>query len=427
MTRVLHIMPHMGGGVGRALSGLAVQTKRSDLYEHAFVCLEKPEKRQFIDMTQDVGCTVTIAPSREALIDAVETADIVQIEFWNHPFLMQVLCTIPLPAMRLIIWCHVSGLHFPVIPREIVATAQKFVFTSPHSYASEEIRGLPSMADMKLATISSGGGFDALPMPDKRPSSRLRAGYVGSLNFSKLHPDYVAMLAAVRDPGFSVRMIGDERNRAELERQCRQAGRPALLDFHGYSTDIVQELAGLDIFVYLLNPAHYGTTEIALLEAMAMGIVPIVMDNECERQIVKHGTTGLIVRDASQLADAVDWLASHEEERIAMGHRAAALIREKYTYRRIEESFNRLYGELMATEKKKRDFNAVFGHAPADWFRKFLRDPADFGDHGTVRLPSDHLRHAMLEQSKGSALHYVAKFPQDRLLTAWASALSGLQ
>lgn len=427
MTRVLHIMPHMGGGVGRALSGFAVQARRSELYEHAFVCLEKPEKRQFIDIIQDAGCTVTIAPTRKALIQAVEAADIVQVEFWNHPSLMQMLCTIPLPAMRLIVWCHVSGLHFPVIPREIVDAAQKFVFTSPHSYASEEIRDLPATASAKLATVSSGGGFDELPLPDKRPSSQPRAGYVGSLNFSKLHPDYVAMLAAVRDPEFSVRVIGDETNRAQLEQQCRDHGRPGLLDFHGYRTDIIRELADLDLFVYLLNPAHYGTTEIALLEAMAMGVVPIVLDNACERQIVTHGVTGMVVRDGAGLADAVEWLMNHGEERIAMGRRAAAFIREKYTYGRIEASFNRLYRELMGSEKRKRDFNAVFGHAPADWFRKFLREPADFGDHGTVRLSSEHLRHAMFERSKGSAFHYVAKFPQDRLLTAWASALAGLQ
>lgn len=49
-----------------------------------------------------------------------------------------------------------------------------------------------------------------------------------------------------------------------------------------------------DVFAYPLNPNHYGTAEQVLQEAMAAGIVPLVMNNPAEKFLVKHNKTGLI-------------------------------------------------------------------------------------------------------------------------------------
>lgn len=427
MIRVLHITPHMGGGIGRALSGFALQARGSDTCSHTYICLEQPEKRQGIDRMLEAGCEVTVAPSDEGLTEAIAVADVIQVEFWNHPALLRMLCDLSLPAMRLLIWCHISGLHFPIIPEALAAASDRFVFTSPCSYESQEMQALPNETRDKLAVVSSGGGFDQLPFPDRQTAAkgRLRAGYVGSLNFSKLHPDYVTLLAAVDNPGFRVRMIGDEINRQHLEQQCLDLGRPGLLEFAGYSTRVENELAELDLLVYLLNPMHYGTTEIALLEAMAMGVVPIVMNNSCERMIVEHGVTGWIVNDGQELAAAVAWLGEHAEERLAMGRQAAATVRATYTYPRMEDEFDHIYQGIMAEGEKRRiDFGAIFGRTPSDWFRRFLRSPDWFDDHGAVHLPAGPMRYAMLERSKGSAFHFASCAAQSRLLSAWTAALA---
>jgi len=79
--------------------------------------------------------------------------------------------------------------------------------------------------------VHSCGGFDGLTPPYRDPSAPLVAGYLGSLNFAKLHPRYVDFLAAVAIPEFSVRMIGDATNKEILERQCQQAGRRGMLEF----------------------------------------------------------------------------------------------------------------------------------------------------------------------------------------------------
>jgi hypothetical protein len=114
---VLHITPHLGGGVGKALSGLLVQTRVSGApVVHLVICLEKPEKSQFIDRILDNGDEVIIAPDVSRIDELVSKADIVQVEWWNHPAIIECLCSMAPQAMRLLVWCHVSGLYNPIIP-----------------------------------------------------------------------------------------------------------------------------------------------------------------------------------------------------------------------------------------------------------------------------------------------------------------------
>ncbi|ATX78640.1 Glycosyltransferase involved in cell wall bisynthesis [Mariprofundus aestuarium] len=427
MKQVLHITPHLGGGVGRALSGLLTAAGDSPNWRHRLVCLEQPEKRQFIDSLEQAGCEVTIAPDDAALQCMIADADIVQLEFWNHPSLIRAICELEIPPLRMVIWCHSSGLHFPALPDALFATCHRFVFTSACSLQAANVQTMDTVQRERLAIISSAGGMERLPLRNRDQRSSLRAGYVGSLNFSKLHPDYVALLSAIADSTLSVRMIGDESNRASLERQCADVGRPGMLDFAGYTTNVMAELAELDILVYLLNPTHYGTAEIALLEAMAMQVVPIVMGNRCEREIVEDGVTGFVVTDSESLAARVKWLRDHEQQRIEMGRRAAAFVRNQFTYARMIAQFELLYADVMALAKCRFDYAQVFGERPSEWFRAFVGAPLRFSDDGSVNMPQDYLRDAMYEQSKGSVYHFAGAFPKDALLLKWRDRLERMR
>lgn len=425
MIRILHITPHLGGGVGKALAGLVEQDGRLGAgIEHQILCLESPEKSQFVEKVRRAGCKLKLCPSQSELLEAIREADVVQLEFWNHPATVRALCSVPLPEMRLLVWCHVSGLHYPIIPPGLLSVAHKFLFTSECSFAAEEVKRLAPRVPANLGVVSSGGGLAALPPP--RINARkggLHAGYIGSLNFAKLHPDFVSFLAAVRDPGLRIRLIGDETNRAILEEQCRRVERPDLLEFRGYATDVAAELAELDILVYLLNPNHYGTAENALLEAMAMDVVPVVLDNPAERCIVEDRRTGLVVRTPGELADTLGWLTAHNEERLEMGRRAATTVRERYTYERMVSAFNIHYGELMRKPKTCVPFGSVFGAGPADWFRAFYRDASVFSDSGAVHIPAGQPSHALFERTKGSVFHFLDYFPDDTRLQRWATGL----
>jgi len=427
--KVVHLTPHLGGGVGKALSGLVEQFGHAEPgVEHVILCLEAPEKSRFVERVRVSGCSLLICPDSTRLRENMAHADIVQLEFWNHPATLRALCHEPLPPMRLLVWCHVSGLNHPKIPTGLFYEAHRFLFTSECSWDTRQIRALPPNVLSRLGTVSSGGGFQELPYPRPFPRAGLQAGYMGSLNFAKLHPEFVHFLAEVRLPEFRVRLVGDQTNRQTLLAQCRRLGRPDLLEFRGYTDDVAAELAQMDVLAYLLNPEHYGTAENALLEAMAMGVVPVVLDNAAEKAIVQDGVTGLVVRTPKEFADAIQWLAENPRDRHAMGWAAASMVRARFTLERMANAFLSHYGQIMGDKKRTIPFRSVFGNRPAEWFRAFVRNESVFSDDGGVRLTGQNWQlPSVFERTKGSVFHFQRHFPQDAKLHAWAKALEKLR
>jgi glycosyltransferase involved in cell wall biosynthesis len=418
---ILHITAHLGGGVGKALSGLLLNTPIGSRIRHITVCLETPEKNQFLDKITDAGFEVFISPDHAQLVALIEQCDIVQLEWWSHPTTISMLCSVNLPPMRLLAWCHISGLHTYIIPDKLITSAHKFIFTSPCTYKADNIIPLvPEYAEL-LGVVHSCGGFDGFPVPHQKIGQDVSAGYIGSLNFAKLHPQYVDFLKAVPNPEFKVSMIGDAINRDILESQCKQAGRHGLLEFCGYTADVVTELSKINTLVYLLNPAHYGTSENALLEAMAMGIVPIVLDSPAESHIVEDKKTGLIVKNPAEFADAIQWLSNNPEKRQKIGEQASASVRDRFNISRMVDGLNGYYEDIIKLGKRSISFKEVFGDNPADWFLSCQENPAIFTDD---MLIMDSLSvYGYYEKTKGSVFHFKKSFPENQRLNNWASKL----
>ena len=424
--KVVHLTAHLGGGVGKALSGLAAHSDRS--IERTIVCLARPEKTQFIDRLREIGTQVIVCPSAETQVRLVEDADIVQLEWWNHPETFACLCSLPNPPLRLLVWCHVSGLFNPIIPRGLIGASRTFVFTSACSYEATEVRELDPELRERLTVVSSCGGFEGLPEPQFAPSTRFSVGYIGSLNFAKLHPHYVEFLAAVDIPGFCVSMVGDSINQDVLSAQCDSMGKSGMLKFLGYTSDVATALRQFDVLAYLLNPTHYGTTENALLEAMSMGVVPVVLDNPAERSIVDDRRTGLIVRSPGEFAQAVGWLWRNPTERRRIGERAAQQVREKYSVEKTGKSFDSLYRAMPLEKKATVDFRKIFGDDPADWFLACQGDRTIFREDGSLAMDlSSLLVHGLFERSKGSVFHFQKYFPDNPRLAEWKRHLERLQ
>ncbi len=429
MIKILHITAHLGGGVGKALSGLVLQSTSSRLdINHTIVTLEEQEKPQFIELIKSCGGEVIACPTTKRLNELIETSDIVQLEWWNHPSTIKTLCSQSLPHMRLIVWSHVSGLYNPIIPSSLILSAQQFLFTSPCSFAAKEVLNLPGGVTDRIGVVSSSGGFDGLPEPGDNDSVSLAAGYIGSLNFAKLHPRYVDFISAVNIPGFKVRLIGDVTNKDILEQQCVQAGRPGMLEFRGYTKNVASELVSINVLAYLLNPEHYGTTENALLEAMAMGVVPVVLDNACEHNIVEHGKTGLIVHSPTEFADTIQWLSENPSERVKLGRQAAKFVRERFSAEIMEASLNEYYNSVLPMEKRKIDFSDIFSADPSDWFLSCQGEKELFADDGSINaVDGAPLSYGLYEKNKGTVFHYHEHFPDNEKLKLWAKNLRSHQ
>ena len=106
--KILHVTPHLGGGVGKAHA--AISAALPDIVEQSFVLLEPPRDRRFVDQIEAAGARVTVAGNLDQVAALARDADIVQFEFWNHPRLLECLARCDFPAMRSAFWSHISGL-----------------------------------------------------------------------------------------------------------------------------------------------------------------------------------------------------------------------------------------------------------------------------------------------------------------------------
>lgn len=423
--KLLHITAHMGGGVGKVLSRLVeASARRGDGIHHTIACLEAPDRDQFVSHALAHGATLVICPTAQELAERIAEADLVQLEWWHHPVVAGWLASGPLPPMRLLVWSHISGLHVPVPPMGFVSAPARFLFTSPCALDRAEIAALSEAQRQRLGAVFSSGGFDDLPSPPQRPADApLRVGYLGTLNFAKLHPKILDYVAATDLPGFKLILIGDTHHCEALLDEARHRGLTDRLELRGYCTDVAAELAQLDVLAYLLNPLHYGTTENALLEAMAMGVVPVVLDNPAERHLVSHGETGLVVSSPADFAAALRHLAAHPAERQALSDAASRGVRQRFDVSRTAAQLHSHYQAVLAEPRRSIDLRPIFGAHPADWFIACQDGEAErFRPDGSVDLDGNP-PHFLFEPSKGSARHFHRCFPDDSRLTAWAGAL----
>ena len=426
--RVLHITAHLGGGVGRILSRLCEAAHRDqDGVVHTIACLEPPQKTGAVEHARRFGAEVVCAPDADQLDALVREADIVQLEWWHHPVTARWMGEAGHRPMRLIIWSHVSGLSVPTLPAGFLALPHRFLLSSTCSLGLEPIAHLTPEARARVDVVFSAAGFDDFPAPSARgDDTPLRIAYIGSLNPAKCHPDLLDFVAAVEAPDFRLDLYGDPVNAPALQAAATARGLSGRIAIHGYHHDVISLLAGTDVFAYPLNPCHYGTAENALLEAMAMGVVPVVLDNPAERVLVEHGRTGCIVRNAREFGDTISLLSRDPALRRRLGAEAAREVRTRFSLSAMSTALRRHYRAVMNEAKRPMDFRAVFGPTPADWFRACQGDEAGrFADTSAGALSSsDTPPPHLLERTKGSVFHFHETFPDDPRLADWARALA---
>jgi hypothetical protein len=411
--KVLHITPHLGGGVGKAHA--AIQGATDPAVGRAYYLLEEPRDRRYADLVEQAGGRLHHAGQGVSLAHLIEDADIVQIEWWNHPRLYHLLATAELPPMRSLFWAHVSGLFAPYIPAGLIAAAGRFVFTSPCSLRAPEIATLPGAVRARLGVVGSGFGFEDGRTADEMSASETSAAvaYLGTVDFVKMHPAFFDIADAVDHPDIRVSVWGGFDPGGEPARRARAMRHPERVRLEGQTADPRAALQAAGIFFYPLREDHYGTAENALIEAMSLGLVPVVLANPAEKAIVTDGVDGVVAVDPADMAARLGHLLAEPEERARLSAAARATARDRYQPRRSAGLLEEHYRALMGEPKTRIDFAGLLGSEPADWFLSTQqRDRA--GGEGRMFAAGGGL-------SKGSIDHFLATFPDDPGLLALAA------
>ncbi|MGH9112391.1 MAG: glycosyltransferase family 4 protein [Acidimicrobiales bacterium] len=138
------------------------------------------------------------------------------------------------------------------------------------------------------------------------------------------------------DDRFVVVVIGpDDPQKADaLDRATVRAAEEAGARFLGMRDDVDRLYGAMDVFVL---PSWREGFPRAAMEAAASGLPIVASDVRGCRQVVDHGTTGLLVplRDAGELAQAIRTLGDDPDRRAARGKAAAERARAEFDERRV--------------------------------------------------------------------------------------------
>lgn len=426
--RILHITTHMGGGAGKAIAGM-VMTCSSANEEHQILVLEKPEKQQHILNCEKNGINVFFLEDKQDADSFIAWADVVVINWWQHPKMAGFLANFPKIPCRVILWSHINGCVYPYLPYGLLEEMEKVIFTTPYSmenpYWTQEQK---NKIGCKCSIVSGMGEFRPELIEPKKEyniKNSFTIGYVGTLNFAKLNKDYFIYCKEVvkHIPDVRFLMVGDYEKKLPL--LAKELGIEENFEFVGFVENVYSYLEKMDVFGYLLSSDNYATTENAILEAMAFGLPVVACDNKPEQFIISDGDNGYLVADSENYADCMKKLSESTELRKQIGINARNSVIEKYSCDENSKIFRENLKEVLGLEKRQHYFEKIYGRSPFEWFlsctgndreifKQYMKNPS---------IEEESIRNFLLkcnpiykELTKSSISHFASYYPKDILL-----------
>ena len=377
MTNILHITPHLGGGIGTVLLNWLSYDKSNS---HTVVTLDYANEFG-INICRENRIELFSQIPVKDILSKIQNADITVIHFWNHPLLYDFLIRNPLPKSRTIFWFHVSGAKPPyVFNKKLFDICDRFVFTTPISYYY--VQNNP-----KLACILSTGGAEKFNNIKHKKHNGYTISYIGTVDYVKMHPDYVKTITKTNADKIIV--AGGDNEKEIFKNADRR------FDILGKINDITPVLEQTDVFAYLLNPNHYGTAEQVLQEVMTSGIVPVVLNNPCEASLVKHFETGLIANNLDEYVEYINRLKNDVELRTKLSENAKEYAKNEFSLKHLTNEWQNLFDEVLKSDKTEKiwktsnpnltsydifleslgEYSAIFKNKTKEELKQILKQP----------------------------------------------------
>jgi glycosyltransferase involved in cell wall biosynthesis len=343
MARVLHILPHPGGG-GENLVDLL--EAGGGAFEHERVYLTRART--------PVRALPSVVTGRSGLRRAVSRADLVHVVgdaaacltaglLGRRP---SVFGTHGLHLLR-----RSSGVAGRLVRRSL-RTALSNVRITVCSSRPElaEIRAIcPAAALDKLRLVENG-----IPLPEpidaaERSAMRGRLG-IGEDAFVVL---YAGQLEDRKHPLVAAEAVAELGAPAVLLVAGGGPLRPRLADFPeervrvlGFRDDVPALLAASDVFVM---PSEREGLSLAVLEAMGRGTAVVVSDGAGNPEAVGDAGVVVPVGDVHALADALRGLEADAERRSRLAAAGRERVRERYTAERWLADMEQVFEDALGT------------------------------------------------------------------------------
>jgi len=435
--RILHITPHLGGGVGSVLLNYLAKAKKESAFVHQVLSLEYAnEKALLASKTLGFSLMDKMSGDHEGLLKAISEADIVLIHWWNHPLLYAFLVLKTLPPSRIIFWSHISGFHAPYVFNEPALNyPDLFVFTSPLSLEVAEVRQLREERQKALRVVWSTGGIEHAASVMPKPHAGFNIGYIGTVDYDKLHPHFLKMSSMVKIPDAQFVVCGGPSEK-QIQEESMQYGIGERFVFTGQISDVRNYLSEFDVFGYPLAPYHFGTCEQSLGESMAAGVPPVVLANRTETYIVDDGVTGIVAADEEAYARAIEGLYRNPDLRQRLSGNARESAKQRYSLDLMVNRWESIFNETLSFPKTERQWSGKHRGKNVSPANIFLESLGSYGaeflcslnahDEKDKEAAKDGIRklydssHLWRSSTRGSAHHYHDFFPEDDYLKLWS-------
>ena len=442
MLNILHITPHLGGGVGSVVLNWMMKDPTDT--KHTIISLDRnnnPDWKQ----VHDNYANVTIYDGayfdpifNNLLMENIQESDIVLIHYWNHPLLYDVMINRDFPACRLIMWNHVSGLFPPYVNTEQdIDFCDKYIFTSPVSYEADDIKELSEEKKYKLDVNWSTIGVESFKNLKRPEHKEFIVGFTGTVDFGKLNPKYIDLCAAVNIPDVKFIVCSGD-SQQHLIDEAKEKNVYERFSFEGRVPSIVPFVAQFDVFGYPLQPQNFATCEQAIGEAMMGGAVPVVLNNPPERYIVKHMETGIVANTYEEYSTGIEFLYKNPDKRKELQANAQKFASNLYDINNTINKWYCIFEEEMHLPKQLRQWlnGKIDTVSPEMLYILSLGNHAKpFKDYLNAR-DAEQLKMAEVQikdlyntnsmfysKNKGSVLQYLRYSPYSTILRKWADLI----
>ncbi len=419
ITKILHITPHLGGGVGSVLLKYLMKN-----VHHKVLCLDyannnavetlKTNNIEFID-------NAYYAPQK--ILEEIKNADIVIIHWWNHPLLYDFLVRQTLPPCRIIIWSHVSGFHPPyVFTEKILSYPDLFVFNTSLNFETKEVIKFNNKD--KLHTVWATGGINHVKNINKVTHQGFNIGYIGTVDYCKMHPDFLKICSKINIPDVKFIVCGGSAHN-ELKYEVQNLGIADKFEFTGLIPDITKYLSKFDIFGYPLADYHYGTCDQVLQEAMAAGIVPVVISNRMEKYMVKDGITGIIADNEEEYIIAIEYLYKNHAFKRELSDNAREYALETFSLEKMCVEWEKMFKKVLNFPKTEKKWPLNIKNLTAkDVFLEALGEYGDDFRFNRIEKIKEYAKSPLWQaKTRGTPHHYFKFFPKDESLSFFSKIM----
>ena len=347
MPRVLHILPHPGGG-GEVLLDLVSRLER---YEH---------ERFYLSASQSAWRGApSVAVRRLGLRRRSEAADMVHV-IGDMAAMLTLSAIRRRPAVFGTHGLHSlrrsSGLRGSLARRRISAVVQAATRTICTSQAEfDEIGALGGSST--LVHVRNG-----VPLPDLSREPRAEARAELELEDEQMAVLYLGRLERRKDPLLAVEAAERAARRGArivllvagdgplADEIAHRAG--AVVHPLGFRDDPDRLLAASDV---LVMPSSREGLSLAVLEAMAHGVAPVVSDGPGNPDAV--GEAGLVfpAGDVGALEDSLVRLTADDAERQRLGRAARDRAEREFSLDRFLADMERVFEAVLATGPARGD------------------------------------------------------------------------